>query len=159
MVVPVLQSGATVTFISSMRSTACFPIWPSPPKISCCARCTATFWPKPNSWVRTKSSDGKYQRLRPTGAKQAGLGLQRRIFLHVSHPKAPGFAARPRPNNHYFITCNEGARGVWLFTGKTIPICMTENEMDEVNVWYSIRFFLLVVLGITALGVAFFAVA
>jgi len=36
---------------------------------------------------------------------------------------------------------------------------MTENEMDEVNVWYSIRFFLLVVLGITALGVAFFAVA
>jgi len=31
--------------------------------------------------------------------------------------------------------------------------------MDEVNVWYSIRFFLLVVLGITALGVAFFAVA
>jgi hypothetical protein len=34
-----------------------------------------------------------------------------------------------------------------------------EDDMEEVDVWHSIRFFLMVVLGITALGVAFFAVA
>jgi len=31
--------------------------------------------------------------------------------------------------------------------------------MDEVDVWHSIRFFMMVVLGLTALGIAFFAVA
>ncbi len=31
--------------------------------------------------------------------------------------------------------------------------------MDEVDVWHSIRFFLVTVIGLTALGVLFFAVA
>jgi len=31
--------------------------------------------------------------------------------------------------------------------------------MDDVDVWHSIRFFLMVALGLTVLGVAFFAVA
>ena len=34
-----------------------------------------------------------------------------------------------------------------------------EDGMEDVDVWHSIRFFLMVVLGLTALGVAFFAVA
>jgi len=31
--------------------------------------------------------------------------------------------------------------------------------MDDVDVWHSIRFFMMVVVGLTALGLAFFAVA
>jgi hypothetical protein len=34
-----------------------------------------------------------------------------------------------------------------------------EGAMDDVDVWYSIRFFLMIVAGLTAIGIAFFAVA
>ncbi len=82
----------------------------------------------------------------------------------AARAQAPGRKSRwVRPSrpafNHYVVVCNNGKHSVWLFKGRTIPISITEDGMEEVDVWHSIRFFLMVVLGITALGVAFFAVA
>lgn len=46
-----------------------------------------------------------------------------------------------------------------VIRGKNDSRLRMEDGMDDVDVWHSIRFFLMVVVGITALGVAFFAVA
>ena len=62
-------------------------------------------------------------------------------------------------NTHGLFMCNTAQLGVRSFAKTPIFTACMEVQMNDVDVWHSIRFFLMVVIGLTALGVAFFAVA
>jgi hypothetical protein len=53
--------------------------------------------------------------------------------------------------------CNAAIPRVTWPMGRSIP--ETEKKMGDIDVWHSIRFFVIAIVGLTALGIVFFAVA
>jgi hypothetical protein len=53
--------------------------------------------------------------------------------------------------------CNAAIRGVTWAMGRFIP--EMEKNMGDIDVWHSIRFFVITIVGLSALGIVFFAVA